>query len=134
MYEGYECISITSSKTFHAILFIFLICINFVHGFLFLFNSIQAQDKPGSVQLPSIGILDIYGFENFKTNSFEQLCINIANEQIHFYFTRHIFKMELDEYAMEGIKGKNVQFNDNKHIVELFFEVSPSCSCLQIIC
>lgn len=90
------------------------------------FDGRQAQDMPGSVKMSSIGILDIYGFENFKTNSFEQLCINIANEQIHFYFTRHIFKMELDEYALEGIKGKNVQFDDNKHIVDLFFEVNPS--------
>jgi myosin heavy subunit len=87
-------------------------------------SRLASQDVPGSMRMPSIGILDIYGFENFKTNSFEQLCINIANEQIHFYFTRHIFKMELDEYALEGIKGKNVQFDDNKHIVDLFFEAN----------
>lgn len=84
-------------------------------------NCTLNTDNSG-VSSSTIGILDIYGFENFKTNSFEQLCINIANEQIQNFFTRHIFKMELSEYAKEGINGSTVQFEDNENIINLFFE------------
>ena len=72
---------------------------------------------------PTIGILDIAGFENFKKNSFEQLCINVANEQLQFFFNQHIFQWELDEYRREGIKGKDIKFTDNRPLVDLFLEV-----------
>ncbi|XP_064647040.1 myosin-IIIa-like isoform X3 [Lineus longissimus] len=68
----------------------------------------------------TIGILDIFGFENFGRNSFEQLCINIANEQIQYYFNQHIFAWELQEYKNEGIEGSNINFVDNRPVLDMF--------------
>lgn len=66
-----------------------------------------------------IGILDIFGFENFKRNSFEQLCINIANEQIQFYFNQQIFSWELEEYRTEGISVEQITFTDNREVLDM---------------
>ena len=70
-----------------------------------------------------IGILDIFGFENFDLNSFEQLCINIANEQLQFYFNEHVFVWEFEEYIAEDIKGVTIEFQNNKAILDLFLQV-----------
>ncbi|MBN3300236.1 MYO3B protein, partial [Amia calva] len=70
----------------------------------------------------NVGILDIFGFENFKKNSFEQLCINIANEQIQFYFNQHIFALEQIEYQSEGIDAKLVEYEDNRPILDMFLQ------------
>ncbi|KAL5971614.1 Myosin-VIIa [Taenia solium] len=67
----------------------------------------------------SIGVLDIFGFENFISNSFEQLCINYANENIQQYFVRHIFKLEQDEYLTEGINWTHIKFRDNHEVLDL---------------
>ncbi|RWS27882.1 myosin-IIIb-like protein [Leptotrombidium deliense] len=68
----------------------------------------------------SVGILDIFGFENFKVNSFEQLCINIANEQIQYYFNQHIFRWEQQEYVSEGISVDFISFQDNRPLLDMF--------------
>ncbi|KAL3503279.1 hypothetical protein ACH5RR_037728 [Cinchona calisaya] len=68
----------------------------------------------------SISILDIYGFESFKKNSFEQLCINYANERLQQHFNRHLFKLEQEEYELDGIDWTKVEFEDNHECLDLF--------------
>ena len=63
--------------------------------------------------------MDIFGFENFRINSLEQLLINIANEQIQFYFNQHIFRWEQQEYCNENIPVSLVTFNDNRPLLDL---------------
>ncbi|XP_041923763.1 LOW QUALITY PROTEIN: myosin-IIIb [Alosa sapidissima] len=70
----------------------------------------------------NVGILDIFGFENFKKNSFEQLCINIANEQIQFYFNQHIFALEQIEYQSEAVDASQVEYEDNRPILDMFLQ------------
>ncbi|KAL8138040.1 hypothetical protein V2J09_004041 [Rumex salicifolius] len=68
----------------------------------------------------SISILDIYGFESFERNSFEQFCINYANERLQQHFNRHLFKLEQDEYVQDGIDWTKVEFEDNQDCLNLF--------------
>uniref|UniRef100_A0A0K0EKS2 Myosin motor domain-containing protein n=1 Tax=Strongyloides stercoralis TaxID=6248 RepID=A0A0K0EKS2_STRER len=69
-----------------------------------------------------IGILDIFGFEDIggQLNSFEQLCINYANEHLQAYFNQHIFQFEQEEYLKEGITWTNIEYTDNTECVHLF--------------
>ncbi|XP_043471659.1 unconventional myosin-XV [Leptopilina heterotoma] len=73
----------------------------------------------GTKQTSAISILDIFGFENFTENSFEQLCINYANENLHFYFNKHIFKLEQQEYAKEKIDWTTINYTDNFPVIHL---------------
>ncbi|KAG6601064.1 Myosin-1, partial [Cucurbita argyrosperma subsp. sororia] len=68
----------------------------------------------------SISILDIYGFESFDRNSFEQFCINYANERLQQHFNRHLFKLEQEEYIQDGIDWAKVDFDDNQDCLSLF--------------
>ncbi|KAG5383360.1 hypothetical protein IGI04_034830 [Brassica rapa subsp. trilocularis] len=79
-------------------------------------NSSIGQD-PHSKYL--IGVLDIYGFESFKTNSFEQFCINLTNEKLQQHFNQHVFKMEQEEYKKEEINWSYIEFVDNQDILDL---------------
>eukprot|EP00051_Salpingoeca_urceolata_P023872 m.411659 g.411659 ORF g.411659 m.411659 type:complete len:537 (-) comp20165_c0_seq8:2243-3853(-) len=64
--------------------------------------------------------LDIFGFEDFAHNSFEQLCINLANEQLQFYFNKHLFALELQEYEREEVKGVSLTYTSNQPLLDLF--------------
>lgn len=66
-----------------------------------------------------IGVLDIYGFEHFKKNSFEQFCINYANEKLQQEFNQHVFKLEQDEYIKEEIEWTFIEFSDNQPCISL---------------
>ncbi|XXG71364.1 hypothetical protein AAC387_Pa07g0636 [Persea americana] len=68
----------------------------------------------------SISILDIYGFESFDKNSFEQFCINYANERLQQYCNRHLFKLEQEEYDHDRIDWTKVDFEDNRECLSLF--------------
>ncbi|XP_021503915.1 unconventional myosin-Ig isoform X2 [Meriones unguiculatus] len=66
-----------------------------------------------------IGVLDIYGFEVFPVNSFEQFCINYCNEKLQQLFIQLILKQEQEEYEREGIAWQSIEYFNNAIIVEL---------------
>lgn len=71
-----------------------------------------------------IGVLDIYGFEHFETNSLEQFNINYANEKLQQQFNQHVFKLEQEEYVKEGIDWQFIKFTDNQPVINLI-EAKP---------
>jgi len=86
--------------------------------FRWVISKINAKIK-GPDNFHFIGILDIFGFENFKVNRFEQFCINFANEKLQEYFNRHIFSLEQIEYSREGIDWCEVEWMDNSECLDL---------------
>ncbi|KAL9081725.1 MAG: hypothetical protein Q9159_007102, partial [Coniocarpon cinnabarinum] len=84
----------------------------------------QSLRARGSIA-QSIGILDIYGFEIFERNSFEQLCINYVNEKLQQIFIQLTLKTEQEEYEREQIKWTPIKYFDNKVVCDLIEEKRP---------
>ncbi|XP_076218940.1 myosin-IIIb-like [Aptenodytes patagonicus] len=82
-------------------------------------NELLAENMDSEVELREIGILDIFGFENFAVNRFEQLCINLANEQLQHFFNHHIFQLEQAAYKEEELPWETITFNNNQPILNL---------------
>ncbi|CAN9504644.1 unnamed protein product [Ophioblennius macclurei] len=87
--------------------------------FDWIVDNINKALHHSSKQHSFIGVLDIYGFETFEVNSFEQFCINYANEKLQQQFNSHVFKLEQEEYMKEQIPWTLIDFSDNQPCIDL---------------
>ncbi|XP_059948729.1 unconventional myosin-X isoform X2 [Mesoplodon densirostris] len=86
--------------------------------FEWVIKKINSRIK-GKDDFKSVGILDIFGFENFEVNHFEQFNINYANEKLQEYFNKHIFSLEQLEYSREGLVWEDIDWIDNGECLDL---------------
>eukprot|EP00818_Percolomonas_sp_WS_P008469 CAMPEP_0117441274 /NCGR_PEP_ID=MMETSP0759-20121206/3551_1 /TAXON_ID=63605 /ORGANISM="Percolomonas cosmopolitus, Strain WS" /LENGTH=1285 /DNA_ID=CAMNT_0005233125 /DNA_START=408 /DNA_END=4265 /DNA_ORIENTATION=- len=92
----------------------------YVNLFNWLIDKINEKIAAPSQGVHSfIGLLDIFGFEEFEVNSFEQLCINFSNEALQHHYNSINFKRDMKECKDEGIDVTSVKFNDNTPCIEL---------------
>jgi len=88
-------------------------------------QTLFGKDKSIAESQQWIGILDVFGFESFETNSFEQFCINLANEKLQYFFNQYVLESEQSEYLHEGILWQPRDIQDNSDTVQLL-EGKPS--------
>ena len=93
--------------------------------FDWIVGRVNASLKARGAMSQSIGILDIYGFEIFERNSFEQLCINYVNEKLQQIFIQLTLRAEQEEYAREQIQWTPIKYFDNKVVCDLIEERRP---------
>ncbi|XP_062411237.1 unconventional myosin-Vb isoform X2 [Sardina pilchardus] len=91
----------------------------YAHLFDWIVENINRALHTADKQHSFIGVLDIYGFETFEINSFEQFCINYANEKLQQQFNSHVFKLEQEEYMKEQIPWTLIDFYDNQPCIDL---------------
>ena len=90
-----------------------------VYGKLFDWLVLRVNEAISGERGHFIGVLDIFGFEIFENNSFEQLCINFCNEKLQQHFNQHTFKEEEELYKSEGVQYEPVAFIDNQPVLNL---------------
>ena len=93
--------------------------------FDWIVERINQSMNPRSQSANVIGVLDIYGFEIFDNNSFEQLCINYVNEKLQQIFIELTLKKEQEEYAYEQIQWTPIKYFNNKIVCDLIEEKRP---------
>ncbi|KAH9495971.1 Unconventional myosin-Va [Bulinus truncatus] len=95
--------------------------VKFIYSSLFdwIVTQINKSLHSNTKTFKFIGVLDIYGFETFAINSFEQFCINYANEKLQQIFNMHVFKLEQEEYVREKIEWSFIDFYDNQPCIDL---------------
>ena len=81
-----------------------------------------------------VALLDIFGFEDFKVNSFEQLCINLTNETLQGHYNHYIFTRDMEECRAEGIDTTEIKFPDNKPCIDMISAKSGILSVLDEEC
>jgi len=108
--------------------------------FLWLVDGINEATKAennytgGNGTYGIIGLLDIFGFESFVVNRFEQLCINYANEKLQQKFTEDIFRSVQAEYEAEGIELAEITYDDNGDVLALIEGRTGLCALLNEEC
>ncbi|GAA5911187.1 hypothetical protein JCM6882_006601 [Rhodosporidiobolus microsporus] len=93
--------------------------------FEWIVDRVNISMKSKSPSATIIGVLDIYGFEIFDTNQFEQLCINYVNEKLQQIFIQLTLKTEQEEYVREQIKWTPIDYFNNKIVCDLIEEKRP---------
>lgn len=98
----------------------------YARSFLWLVREINSATSAeenyeggGQSDFGIIGLLDIFGFESFPINGFEQLCINYCNEKLQQKFTKDIFQSVQEEYKYEGINLDDIKYDDNSDVLDL---------------
>jgi myosin V len=93
-------------------------------------NGVPIPEMEKNRPCACIGVLDIFGFESFKRNSFEQLCINYCNEALQQQFNAFVLKNEQAEYEREGIEWSFIEFPENQDVIDLIDKRGSGILCI----